>query len=705
MMPGHGGGGGPHGEDELLGNVYDARLIKRLIGLLAPYALYLTLGILVLMMVTGFELVLPYITKEAIDRYITISGKKALSTEAINGTIPLTRDTILVDVARLKDAERAQLAILEKAGKLEKTPYYYFRLDKIAQRPRVDSLLLAKPGLAQVYGNIALIGHAKLKTLDKSELLLLRGRDLRGIYRFGLIFLGLLGVSFVLNFCQMLLIQYVGQNFMHGLRVKIFAKLQRLDMAYFDKNPVGRLVTRATNDVDAVNEAFISVFSSLFRNVLLIAALIVMMLGLSVRLSLAAFTMIPFIVAWTIFFRIRARDIYRKIRVRLARLNAYLQENFSGIRVIKIFRREDENIRRFGAINDEYFAASLQEVLVMSFFRPLVEIISAVGLALIIYYGGGSVIASAISLGVLVAFVTYLRMFFHPIQELTESYTVLQQAMASSERIFQLLDEPERIASPPRRERPAALSQTKGKIEFRNVRFEYLPDEPVLKDVSFTVEPGEKVAFVGATGSGKTTIISLIARLYDIQKGEILLDGVDIRKLNLSELRSRLGVVMQDVFLFAGDVKGNIKLNKDLSDEQVRLIAKQVHADTVIGRFPNGYDEEVKERGVTLSAGERQLLSFARALAFDPPILVLDEATANVDSGTEKLIQDALGTLMKGRTSMVIAHRLSTIKSVDRIYVIHKGEIREVGSHQELLSKEGLYYRLYQLQQGVHSTV
>ncbi|MRR10035.1 ABC transporter ATP-binding protein, partial [bacterium] len=498
-------------------------------------------------------------------------------------------------------------------------------------------------------------------------------------------------------FCQMMLVQYVGQHFMHGMRVAIFAKLQRLDMAYFDRNPVGRLVTRATNDVDAVNEAFTSVFTSLFRNVLLIAALAAMMLGLSLRLSLVAFSMIPFIIAWTVFFRIRARDIYRKIRVRLARLNAYLQENFSGIRVIKIFRREAENVRRFGAINDDYQRASLQEVRVMSLFRPLVEIISSCGLALIVYYGGGGVVRSAVSLGVLVAFITYLRMFFHPIQQLTESYTVLQSAMASSERIFQLLDEPVRIASP---ERPAAAPAARGRIEFRNVHFEYLPGEPVLRDVSFTVAPGEKVAFVGATGSGKTTIISLIARLYDIQRGEILLDGVDIRALDLAELRSRLGVVMQDVFLFAGDVKGNIRLNTGLSDEQVRRVAGQVHADTVIGRFANGYDEEVKERGVTLSAGERQLLSFARALAFDPPILVLDEATANIDSATEKLIQDALGTLMKGRTSIVIAHRLSTIKSVDRIYVIHKGEIRERGSHQELLAKEGLYYRLYQLQQG-----
>lgn len=691
------GGGGPHGEDELLGKVYDARLIKRLLGLMRPYALPLALGILVLLAVTAFELVLPYITKEAIDRHITVSGRKVAGALAVSGALPLAGDTALVDVARLDDSGRDRMRALGRVGAVGMTPYYYVTTAELARRPRVDSLLRANAGLVQRYGAVALIEHAELRMLDKADLRLLRERDLRGIHRFGLAFLGLLAVSFVLNFCQMMLVQYVGQRFMHGMRVAIFAKLQRLDMAYFDRNPVGRLVTRATNDVDAVNEAFTSVFTSLFRNVLLIAALAAMMLGLSLRLSLVAFSMIPFIIAWTVFFRIRARDIYRKIRVRLARLNAYLQENFSGIRVIKIFRREAENVRRFGAINDDYQRASLQEVRVMSLFRPLVEIISSCGLALIVYYGGGGVVRSAVSLGVLVAFITYLRMFFHPIQQLTESYTVLQSAMASSERIFQLLDEPVRIASP---ERPAAAPAARGRIEFRNVHFEYLPGEPVLRDVSFTVAPGEKVAFVGATGSGKTTIISLIARLYDIQRGEILLDGIDIRALDLAELRSRLGVVMQDVFLFAGDVKGNIRLNTGLSDEQVRRVAGQVHADTVIGRFANGYDEEVKERGVTLSAGERQLLSFARALAFDPPILVLDEATANIDSATEKLIQDALGTLMKGRTSIVIAHRLSTIKSVDRIYVIHKGEIRERGSHQELLAKEGLYYRLYQLQQG-----
>jgi ATP-binding cassette subfamily B protein/subfamily B ATP-binding cassette protein MsbA len=693
---GHGGGGGhDFHEEAALGNIYDARLVKRLLGLLRPYWLLMALAVLVLLAVTGFELVLPYLTKEVIDRHIAVSGRKAAVDKPVENTVPLSGDTVLVVPSKLAKEQQGLVAELERQGRLGSERYYFFEPEKAGVR--ASAAVFSHPELFETHGKIVLIRHQDLKKLSREEATAIRGRDLAGILRFGLTFLGLLVVSFGLNFAQVFLVQLVGQRFMHGLRQRVFAKLQAMDMSYFDRNPVGRLVTRATNDVDAINEAFVSVFAQLLRDVALIAALMAMMVKLDARLFLITCAVLPLIGFWTVFFRIRARDIYRRIRVRLARLNATLQENISGIRVTQIFRREAEQIRRFEEVNRDYFQASMQEVLVMSFFRPLVEIISAVGLALVIYYGGNQALRGAISLGVLVAFVTYLRMFFRPIQELTESYTVLQSAMASSERIFNLLDEPVAISSP---HRPKALDKVKGRIDFDDVWFEYLPGEPVLKGVSFTVEPGEKVAFVGATGSGKTTIINLIARLYDIQRGSIALDGVDIRQLPLESLRSALGVVMQDVFLFSGDIKGNIRLNKGLSDYQVQKVAQQVHADTFIERFPKSYDEEVRERGVTLSAGERQLLSFARALAFDPPVLVLDEATANIDSATEKLIQDALEVLMKGRTSIVIAHRLSTIKHVDRIYVIHKGEIREVGSHQQLLRKKGLYYKLYQLQHG-----
>jgi ATP-binding cassette subfamily B protein/subfamily B ATP-binding cassette protein MsbA len=708
MRGGHGGGkaggqGHDFHEEAALGNIYDARLVKRLVGLLRPYWGLMSLAVLVLFSVTAFELVLPYLTKEVIDRHITVSGRKMVTDGAIKGAVPLAGDTVLLVQSRLSGDQQGLWSSLERQGRLGAERYYFFELDKAEGRAR--AVVASHPDLFEVHGGTALVRQQGLKRLSKAEVAAIRGGDLAGISRFGLVFLGLLVLSFGLNFAQVFLVQLVGQRFMHRLRLMVFSKLQELDMAYFDRNPVGRLVTRATNDVDAINEAFVSVFAQLLRDVVLIVALMAMMIKLDASLFLITCAVLPLIGFWTVFFRIRARDIYRQIRVKLARLNATLQENISGIRVIQIFRREAEQIRRFESVNQDYFRSSMQEVLVMSFFRPLVEIISAAGLALVIYYGGGQAIRGAISLGVLVAFVTYLRMFFRPIQELTESYTVLQSAMASSERIFHLLDEPVAVRGPaspgmPDKAGGPALGRVEGSIEFDDVWFEYVPGEPVLKGVSFKVEPGEKVAFVGATGSGKTTIISLLARLYDIQRGSIALDGADIRRLPLDRLRSAMGVVMQDVFLFSGDIKGNIRLNKGLSDYQVQRVAQQVHADTFIERFPKSYDEEVKERGVTLSSGERQLLSFARALAFDPPVLVLDEATANIDSATEKLIQDALAVLMKGRTSIVIAHRLSTIKHVDRIYVIHKGEIRETGSHQQLLRKKGLYYKLYQLQHG-----
>ncbi|MBI4727831.1 ABC transporter ATP-binding protein [candidate division TA06 bacterium] len=684
-------------EEAALGSIYDARLIKRLLIYLKPYRVHLSVSLLVLLAVTGFELALPHLTKEAIDRHIIVSGCKAVLDRPVPGTFKLSGDTVLVDVSRLFSDDKYSMACWQKQGLAGNTSYYYFELKNFPQPEPVLSIVSSRPGIFSRYGDVVLIRHSDLKSLSAGEISTLRARDFAGIKRIGLLFLGLIVLGFALNFFQTFLVLLVGQRFMHDLRRKVFARLQLLDMRYFDRNPVGRLVTRAANDVDAVNEAFTSVFLALLRDMLLTLAILGMLFFYSLKLALVVMALLPFIALWTVFFRIRARDIYRRIRIRLARLNATLQENISGVRVIQIFRRQAESVRRFKLVNRDYFQASMQEVLVMSFFRPLVEVISGIGLGLIIYYGGGQVIRQNISLGALVAFITYLRMFFRPIQELTESYTVLQSAMASSERIFQLLDEPVTIKDIPREPEPERAA---GRIEFRNVCFEYLPGEPVLKDISFTVAPGEKVALVGSTGSGKTTIINLLSRLYDVTGGQILLDGTDIRELGLSSLRSSLGVVMQDVFLFSGDIKGNIRLNKKLSDEKVKEIARQVHADTFIERLPGKYDHEVRERGVTLSAGERQLLSFARALACDPPVLTLDEATANIDSATEKLIQDALDILMRGRTSIAIAHRLSTIKHVDRIYVLHKGQIKEVGAHQELLKKRGIYYNLYQLQHG-----
>jgi ABC-type multidrug transport system fused ATPase/permease subunit len=446
--------------------------------------------------------------------------------------------------------------------------------------------------------------------------------------------------------------------------------------------------------VEVLSEMFSSVLITFFKDIFMLIGIVLVMLRLNARLALVSFVVIPLIVYVTMYFRIKVRDAFRLVRLRIAKINASLQENISGMRVVQMFTRESENYRRFAKINHDYFLANMRQIVIFAIFRPLIEVISAAAIALVIWYGGGQVLLEAISLGTLVAFLSYVQMFFHPIRDLSEKFNTLQAAMASSERIFLLMDTREAIPEPAK----PSTNKIKGAVEFKNVRFSY-GAEDVLRDVSFKVEPGESVAIVGATGAGKTSIINLIERFYDVADGVITIDGVDIREYAKSDLRSSIGLVMQDVFLFAGDVVGNIRLgNTDISDQDVRKAAEYANASQFIEKLNGGYSAEVKERGVTLSAGQRQLLSFARALAFEPPILILDEATSNIDTETEALIQDALGRLMKGRTSIVIAHRLSTIQRVNRIIVLHKGRKVEEGTHQELLKKRGMYYRLYQLQ-------
>jgi ABC-type multidrug transport system fused ATPase/permease subunit len=441
---------------------------------------------------------------------------------------------------------------------------------------------------------------------------------------------------------------------------------------------------------------FTSIVITILRDLFILIGVIVVMLRLNWRLALVSFIVLP-IMAWiTAVFSVRIRDAFREVRVKVARINASLNESISGMRVTQIFVREAESFRRFASINHENFLAAMKQLKVFAMFMPLMEFASSIAIALVIWYGGGKVVQATLSLGTLVAFLTYVQMFFRPLRNLAQQYGTMQQAMASSERIFLLLDDDEIVPEP---DLPQAPEDVRGRIVFENVWFSYVEDEWVLRDVSFTVEPGETVAIVGATGAGKTSIISLLERFYDIQKGRITLDGIDIRDMDKAHLRSLLGLVMQDVFMFAGDIKGNIRLGNDsISDEEVERVAEYVNADRFIAKLSGGYDEEVHERGVTLSTGQRQLLSFARALAFDPRILILDEATSNIDTETEHLIQDALVRLMEGRTSIVIAHRLSTIQHADKILVMHRGKIREVGNHQELLAKRGYYYRLYQLQ-------
>jgi ATP-binding cassette subfamily B protein/subfamily B ATP-binding cassette protein MsbA len=683
---------GDHQEEQDIGKVFDFNIIKRLFGIMKPYLKYLIIASVFLVIAAGVEVLYPYIVKIAIDDYIIKNGRKVYVTGTEEDIVEITENTFFITQIQLEEMDITLLRNWEKENKLSSERYYYFHKDQVDDR--ILSMVADRSELFEEYDNLVLIEYSNLKLLKTSDAILLRSKDISGILRIVLIFLGIIFFGAIANYVQIYLSQYAGQLFMHAIRSKVFAKLQSLHLAFFDRNPVGRLVTRATNDVEAINEAFTQVFARLTKDVLFLIGIIVMMMMINMRLALVSFIVIPILLVVTFYFRVRARSIYRLVRAKLAKLNARFQENLSGIRVIRIFTKEKDNLTSFDGVNKEYLTANLKHVILMSFFRPLIEIISSIGIGLVLYYGGGQVITGKVSLGVLVAFITYVEMFFRPIRELTESYTLLQSAMASSERIFLLLDENIGVVAS---QKARVIKQIQGAIEFKHVWFKYDKDW-VLKNVSFKIRPGEHIAFVGPTGSGKTSIISLISRLYDIQKGTILIDGIDVKDIRLPVLRSQIGVVPQDIFLFAGDIKSNIRLNFSLSDEKVKEIAAFINADKFIDRFPKKYDEGVAERGVTFSTGERQLLSFARALASEPRILVLDEATANIDAETEMLIKDGLNKLIQGKTAIIIAHRLSTIKDANRIYVVQGGEIVELGTHDALINKKGVYYKLYQLQ-------
>jgi len=517
-----------------------------------------------------------------------------------------------------------------------------------------------------------------------------------GLKNIALIFAAVITGNFIFNYIQVFLLNYTGQKIIYNMRQELYSHLLRMSLSFYDRNPVGRLVTRVSNDMENLNEMYTTVLVNLFKDIFTLTGIVIVMLRMNAKVALISFIAIPFIFLSALIFRKESRKAYRVTRVKLAKINATLSENISGMKIIQIFNREKYKYDEFFAINDEHRQASLREVFVFAIFRPSMDLIYSFSLALLIWYGGGRVLQGALPFGVLFAFVNYIDQFFKPINDLTEKFDILQSAMSSAERIFLLLDQEEEIKNI---EAPKPLGKIEGKIEFKNVWFAYEGENWVLKDVSFTINPGETVAFVGATGAGKTSIISLIARLYDIQKGEILIDGKSIKEIDKYELRSQIGVVLQDVFLFTGDIKGNIRLNNQgIDDEKIKEVAGFVNADTFIENLPNKYDEKVMERGATLSSGQRQLLAFARALAFNPSVLVLDEATSNIDTETELLIQDAIKKLIKGRTNIIIAHRLSTIQNADKIIVMHKGKIREMGKHQELLDRKGMYYDLYLLQ-------
>ena len=582
-----------HTDDEILGKAYDARLMARMLRYLRPYWKLLAVSFSFLLLHTATQLLGPYITKVAIDRYIA---------------------------------------------------------------------------------------H----------------RDVGGLDLMALAYLGVALLGFIFLFVQTYTTEYTGQRAMHDLRIEIFTHLQKQDMAYFDRNQVGRLMTRTINDVETLNELFSTGVVGLLGDLFIVFGIAGAMLWLNWQLALVCLAAFPLILYLSRFYRRRAREVYRESRLILARLNAGLQENIAGVATIQAFGQEEKMYRRFQEINLGYRNVLLRSVRYNAVFFPIIEIFSALTIGLLLWYGGGLVMENAVEAGVLVAFIQYIQRMYHPIRDLAEKYNIMQAAMASSERVFTLLDTAETIKNPAR---PKSVERMRGEIEFKNVWLSYRPGEPVLKDISFHIRPGEKVALVGATGAGKTSIISALCRFYDIDRGAILIDGVEIREWDKQALRRQLGLVLQDVFLFSGDIATNITLGDARIDEnRVLDAARRAQIAPFIDRLPGGYQDEVQERGSTLSQGQRQLLSFARALAFDPRILILDEATSSVDTETELLIQAALEELLKERTALIIAHRLSTIKSADRILVVHKGEIWEQGSHEELLVQGGLYARLYDLQ-------
>jgi len=525
---------------------------------------------------------------------------------------------------------------------------------------------------------------------------------LAGLDRLAALYFVILVGAFAAEYLQTWTMQMTGQRIMFDLRMAIYGHLQRLDLAYYDRNPVGRLMTRVTSDVDVLNDLFTSGVVTIFGDVFTLARIMVVMLAMNWRLALVAFSVLPLIAFITQWFRRNVRESYRVVRAWIARINAFLQENITGMSTVQLFRREALNFERFDEIDKKHRDANIESIFYYSVFYPAIEAVSALAWALIIWYGGGSVLRNELTLGALVAFLQYSQRFFRPISDMSEKFNVLQSAMASSERIFKLLDEPAAIEPPaqPAR-RPAAAA---GHIVFDRVWFAYGDQEAaepdwVLRDVSFEVKPGQRVGIVGATGSGKTTLINLLLRFYDVRRGRITIDGVDIRDLDPADLRGLFSLVLQDVHLFSGTVADNIRLgNTSIDDARVRRAAHAVHADRFIERLPGAYASAVAERGSTLSVRQKQLLSFARALAFDPRVLILDEATSSVDTETEILIRDALHVLMAGRTTIAIAHRLSTIQDMDLILVLHKGRVRESGTHQELLAQRGIYFKLFELQ-------
>ncbi|MFP4392550.1 MAG: ABC transporter ATP-binding protein [Desulfohalobiaceae bacterium] len=635
----------------------DFSILRRFWTFVRPYRLAVLGSLVLVLFITLLEIAVPYLTKEAIDRYI----------------VP-EQNTSSVQV---QNEQR----------------FYTFN----AQSPGGKLLLLKYPELVHLKEGKGQVPYSALEKLEAPELRLLRGPDLTGVAWISILFLLLILLNFALSFVQKLVMEYTGQRVMHDLRLQLYDHIQRLSFSFLHKNPVGRLVTRVANDVQNLQELFTNFISFVLRDLFMLLGIAAVMLVINWRLALVSFTVLPLVVAAAWLFALKARAAFRQLRIKLADMNSRFSETISGIQSIKLFARENGNYQGFARINHEHYQAGMRQIRVMAIFLPVVEALGSLAVALIVFYGGQKVLGRSLSIGTLVAFISYMRMFFRPLRDIAEKYNLLQNALASAERIFMIMDEP----AVEGQTHSASIQKTQGiqDIRFQGVHLAYEPDQPVLQDVNLEICSGEKLALVGQTGSGKTSVINLLLGYYWPTQGRILVNGVDLQKWDLSLLRSRIALVLQDPYIFSGTLRRNILQGEpDLDQEGLMKALENAGCKQLLNKLPQGLDTELSAEGHSLSAGERQLVSIARAFARDPELLILDEATSAVDSRTEGHIQKGLERLMQDRTTITIAHRLSTVRSSDRIVVLHKGRIREEGTHKELLSREGLYFRMLQLQ-------